>query len=271
MAAHGHGRLRPAAGIIEVEARAFTPEDAQAIAAAVLAESGRLVNALSEQAREDAVRFARDELAEAEAHLAEMRAALGGFRRAHNLVDPAADVAGQSGLLAALNAGARRGAGRRATCWRATPPDGDQRVVQADRRIAAITARIEEERGSLDVTGVAGTLPEVVGRYEELTVDLEFANAAYTQALAGLAAARAEARRQSRYLAAHVSPTLATTALYPRRCAARRPRRPVPAARLGHPDARLLQRPRQPLSHALPPVRPRPARRAALDKLFLGF
>lgn len=40
---------------------------------------------------------------------------------------------------------------------------------------------------------------------------------AYTETLAGLAAARAEARRQSRYLAAHVSPTLASTALYPRR------------------------------------------------------
>ena len=57
----------------------------------------------------------------------------------------------------------------------------------------------------------------MVGRYEELLVDLEFANTAYTQTLAGLAAARAEARRQSRYLAPHVQPTLAESALYPRR------------------------------------------------------
>jgi capsular polysaccharide transport system permease protein len=90
-------------------------------------------------------------------------------------------------------------------------------VVQADRRIAAITARIEDERSTLDLTGVAGSLPEVVGRYEELLVDLEFASTAYTQTLAGLAAARAEARRQSRYLAPHVRPTLAESALYPRR------------------------------------------------------
>jgi capsular polysaccharide transport system permease protein len=90
-------------------------------------------------------------------------------------------------------------------------------VIQADRRIEAITARIEDERRTLGVTGVEGSLPEVVGRYEELVVDLEFANTAYTQALAGLAAARAEARRQSRYLAPHVRPTLATAPLYPRR------------------------------------------------------
>ena len=60
-------------------------------------------------------------------------------------------------------------------------------------------------------------MPELVGDYESLRVDLEFASQAYTQALANLALARAEARRQSRYLAAHVEPTVAESALYPRR------------------------------------------------------
>ena len=95
--------------------------------------------------------------------------------------------------------------------------EGDQRVIQANRRIDAITDRIEDERRTLGVTGVAGTLPEVVGRYEELLVDLEFANTAYVQGLAALSAARAEARRQSRYLAPHIQPTLASVSLYPRR------------------------------------------------------
>ena len=145
-----------------------------------------------------------------------MRAELAGFRRAHNLVDPTADVAGQSGLLAALESELAEALVARGVLA-GYAPDGDQRLVQADRRIAAITERIEAERGGLALTGVAGALPEVVGRYEALAVDLEFANTAYTQALAGVAVARAEARRQSRYLAAHVRPTLATTALYPRR------------------------------------------------------
>jgi capsular polysaccharide transport system permease protein len=94
----------------------------------------------------------------------------------------------------------------------------DQRVVQANRRIDAITARIDEERTSLGVAGTdEGALSDVIGAFEELRVDLEFANAAYTQTLAGLAAARAEARRPSRYLAAHIQPTLAESPLYPRR------------------------------------------------------
>ena len=90
----------------------------------------------------------------------------------------------------------------------------------------------------------------MVGRYEELAVDLEFANTAYTQALAGLAAARAEARRQSRYLAPHVRPTLATTALYPRRALLAGLTGLFLLLGWGVADARLLQCARQPLSLA---------------------
>jgi capsular polysaccharide transport system permease protein len=203
-------------GIIHVRANAFTPGEARAIAERILAKSSALVNALSEQAREDAVRFAREELAEAEANLRAVREGLAAFRRAHNIVDPTADAAGQTGLLSALQEELAQALVDRDVLV-SYAAEGDQRVVQADRRIAAITARIEDERSSLDLTGVAGSLPEVVGRYEELLVDLEFASTAYTQTLAAVAVARAEARRQSRYLAPHVRPTRAESSLYPRR------------------------------------------------------
>ena len=89
--------------------------------------------------------------------------------------------------------------------------------MQANRRITAVSGRIEDERATLGAPGTEGEMPEVVGDFEALQVDLEFASHAYTQALANLAAARAEARRQSRYLAAHVEPTFAESSLYPRR------------------------------------------------------
>lgn len=205
-----------AAGIIHVTARAFTPDDARAIAAEILAESDALVNRLSEQAREDAVRFAREELEEAEEVLRDVRKDLADFRRQYNLVDPTADVASQAGMLNALQQELAQALVDRDVLL-SYAAESDQRVLQANRRITAITERIEEERSSLDLTGLPGSLPDVVGRYEELLVNLEFANTAFTQTLAGLGAARAEARRQSRYLAPHIQPTLATTPLYPRR------------------------------------------------------
>jgi capsular polysaccharide transport system permease protein len=93
----------------------------------------------------------------------------------------------------------------------------DQRVVQVGRRVDAIRERIDAERASLGLEGAEGALPDVLSAYEALQVDLEFANAAYTRSLAALTAANAEARRQSRYLAPHIEPTHASTALYPRR------------------------------------------------------
>lgn len=201
-------------GIIRVRANAFTRDDAHAIAQAILVESSALVNALSEQSREDAVGFARDELAEAEDNLRLMRQRLSDFRIENRIVDPTADVAGQMGLLNALQSELAQALVERDELL-SFVGDDDQRVLQANRGIDAITGRIEQERATLGVA--EGALPEIVGTYEELLVDLEFANAAYTQTLAGLAAARAEARRQSRYLAPHIQPTMAQNALYPRR------------------------------------------------------
>jgi capsular polysaccharide transport system permease protein len=57
----------------------------------------------------------------------------------------------------------------------------------------------------------------VIGEYETLLVDLEFAQQAYVSAAAAYDSALAEARRRSRYLATHIPPTMAESAQYPRR------------------------------------------------------
>ena len=203
-------------GIIQVRATAFTPEDARAITRAILEKSTELVNRLAEQARADGIRYARIDLDEAEAHLRGLREELASFRREHQMVDPQADVEGQMGLLAALQEELARALVERDMLLTYAEP-ADQRVQQANRRITAVSDRIEKERTTLGAPGTDGKLPEVVGNFEALKVDLEFASQAYTQALANLALARAEARRQSRYLAAHVEPTIAESSLYPRR------------------------------------------------------
>ncbi|MCX8226015.1 MAG: capsule biosynthesis protein, partial [Sulfitobacter sp.] len=56
-----------------------------------------------------------------------------------------------------------------------------------------------------------------VGEFESLSVDRDFAERSYTAALAAYDVAVAESRRQSRYLAAHIKPTLAETSIYPDR------------------------------------------------------
>ncbi len=56
-----------------------------------------------------------------------------------------------------------------------------------------------------------------MGEYERLVVEREFAERTYITAMASYDGAKAEARRKSRYLAAYMQPTLAETAIYPKR------------------------------------------------------
>jgi capsular polysaccharide transport system permease protein len=204
------------AGIIEVRVNAFTPEDAHAIAEEILVESGKLVNQLSEQAHQDAVKFSREELALAESRLRKARQDIADFRRENRIIDPSGDVQGQVGIVNALQSELAKAMIERDMILSYADAK-DQRVVQADRRIAAISGRIEAERDGMESGGVPNALPDVVGEYEALRTDLEIASRAYTHTLAGLAAAEAEARRQSRYLAPHIQPTMAQEPLYPKR------------------------------------------------------
>jgi len=208
-------------GLIEVMALAFTPEDAQLVAERVFVESSAMINELSAIAREDAIRYARDELEGAVERLKTAREALTQFRNRTQIVDPTVDLQGQAGLLNTLNQQLAQ-ALIELDLLRETTRENDPRIAQAERRIRVIEDRIAEERKKLGFGGGAAgedadAFATLVGEYERLAVDREFAEQAYQAALAAYDAAQAEARRQSRYLAAHVRPTLSERAGYPQR------------------------------------------------------
>lgn len=217
----------PASGLIDLTVRAFDPVTARAVARAVLAESTSLVDRLSRAARDEAMVHADADLARAEDRLSDARMAMARFRAENRLVDPAGEAAGQSGLVATLEAQLADALIAQDMLAGTTRPD-DPRVTQAARRIAVIQARIGAERDRFapeaDMSGpsaasVAATrdYAGVMAEYERLAVDQRFAEAAYVAALSAVEAARADAARRALYLAPHVEPTLAERAEYPRR------------------------------------------------------
>lgn len=202
-------------GILQIQAEAFAPEDAQTIVQTILAKSSDLVNKLSDDARNDAIKFATETMTEAEANVFDIRRKLTDFRRTNKIVDPSSDAASQLGILNALQSELAQSLVERDSLLSFAKPN-DPRLTTIDTRIASITSRIAAERNNLSGPVTDSSKVDIYGEYEDLRVQQEFANAAYTQALAGLAAARAEVRQQARYLAVHVQPTLAETSLYPR-------------------------------------------------------
>lgn len=204
-------------GMIDLRVQAFDPQDAQNIAQAILDESTLVINQLNDVAREDALRYARDELDAALERLKAARQAVTEFRNRHQLVDPSADVQGQIGVVTSLQqqlAEQLVGLG----LLQANAQPNDPRIEQTELRIDVIREQIRAERQKFGSESASGeVLSELVGQYETLSVDREFAERTYTAALASFDTAKADAARQSRYLAAYIKPTLAQEAEYPER------------------------------------------------------
>ncbi|MGR3609941.1 MAG: capsule biosynthesis protein [Sulfitobacter sp.] len=206
--------------LIELRVTAFDPDDAQAVGQEIFDQSSRMINELSAIAREDATRYAREELDRAVERLKQARQAVTLFRTTNQLVDPNADLQGQMGVLNSLQQ-QQAEALIELDLLRDNTREGDPRIVQAQRRIEVIADRIEQERNKLGIGGDDGparqSFATLVGEYERLVVDREFAEQAYTAALSAFDAALSEAQRQSRYLAAYIKPTKADQARYPQR------------------------------------------------------
>jgi len=209
--------IEPSTGMLSVEVRAFDPHDAQLITAEIVRLSGVLINDLSRIARQDATEFAREEVETAQKRLKNMRLKLHNFRIANDTIDPSSIVNSQMGVVSALQNQLAAALVERGTILGFANND-DQRVRNVDGRITAIRDQIETERRQLanNDEGLA-PLVQMMGNYEELLVDLEFSQNAYTAALAAAEQASVEARRKSRYLAMHIPPTTAQDSLYPER------------------------------------------------------
>ena len=205
------------AGIVEVEVRAFDPQDAQIIARAVLEESTKQINRMSEEARADAVRDSEIYLSEAEERLRRVRAKIAELREREQSADPTSELAILQGQISALEA-ERTSELLKLDELLQFAPEGDSRVGEARRRLGSLDRLIVEVRSKYN-DGVAGgdSLGSFVSEMEELEVDREIAQQAYAAALASHENARTEARRKQRYLSAHVAPTLSETPQYPQR------------------------------------------------------
>lgn len=206
-------------GLTQFEVLAYDPQMAQAIAQAIVDESQRMVNALNEAARNDAIRYAEAELEQAQDRVRETREALTEFRTRTQIVDLESDIQARMGVMTTLQQQLASELVAFDELSRTTRSD-DPRLTQALRRIEVIRERIAEERRNFATTDVSGTdedYPTLISEFEGLTVEREFAEEAYRAALAARDSARANADRQSRYLATYVAPTLAEASEYPQR------------------------------------------------------
>lgn len=210
-----------ASSIITFEVQAFTPGDAEKVAALIVKYCQELINNLSEQARKDTLRFSEREASLAEARLKLIREELRDFRASSSAVDPAATAEAQLTLTTELEQRLIEHRTQLTTLQTTLSPNAPS-IQQLKKQIASITAELKAKKSEIGgQSGSAGdgnfNLSFLLANFEKLKVEQEFAQRAYTVALASLEQARVEALRQQRFLAVFANPTKPQDAIYPKR------------------------------------------------------
>lgn len=210
-------------GLMEVEILAFDAGTAHAIATKVLQYCQDLINELNATARADRIKYAQEDLDLAVERLSKSREDLIRFRIQNKIVDLDAELQSRLGVVSTLQ-GQLAEALVELDLLAISTTETDPRYVQSQNQIRVIRKRIEAEKEAvLSGSNPGGDAlasedyPTLLAEYESLLVNREYAEQTYRAGLAALDIARAEASRQSSYLAPFLKPTRPESSTFPRR------------------------------------------------------
>jgi capsular polysaccharide transport system permease protein len=211
--------IRMPSGIVVLRVRAFTPDDAVALAEGAVQISETLINELNQRMNDDAVRSAAQELDRASARLKEARIALEIARNERGILDVnrSAEMANRllTDLRSSLLALQREFSSQRSTINETAP---QMRALKS--RIATTQSQIDEIEANLTRvrSGTEGqTLAQSMSAFAELDLERQIAERLYNGAAAALETARMTAEHKTMYLNAFLRPGRPEKPQYPRR------------------------------------------------------
>jgi capsular polysaccharide transport system permease protein len=202
-------------GVTSLRVKAFRPEDAQKIAAALLTYSEELVNELNERSRRDAIDTAQHEVDRAEQQISRIQSELTAYRVQQKMLDPKTTSLGVLELIGQMNTGLANARAQLGELLKNSPNSPQIPLVKT--RIASLEQLIAEERAKL--SGETNSVVTTLTEYERLTLERELAEKVLASAFTSLEAARLEAQRQQLYLEPIAQPNLPDYPLYPKRIA----------------------------------------------------
>lgn len=200
-----------ASGVSTLKVQAFTPADAQRLAAGMLEGADVLVNRLNERARKDAVRLGEAEVVRMRQRTLEAQAAITAFREREHLIDPKQATLAVLETIGRLATEAAQISVQISEFGRLSPQTPQLNALRT--RHAALEEQIAKERERLagDVQSIAPRIAE----YEKLILEREFSGKALLSAMATVEAARTDALRQQIYMEKVSGPSRPDYPAYP--------------------------------------------------------
>jgi capsular polysaccharide transport system permease protein len=200
-------------GISTLQVRAFRPEDAQDLAGALLDGGEVVVNHLNDRADQDAVTETRRQITEAEADLGVAEDSLTEFRNRERLIDPTRSSVVNLDLMGKLQADIATLQAERAGIASTAPQSPE--LAGLDSRIRAYQQQAQDEQAKM--AGQTNSLAPMIGEYERLSLERDFADKRLLAAATAAEDARLEARRKRLYLERIANPNLPDSPTEPHR------------------------------------------------------
>ncbi|MDO5650805.1 MAG: capsule biosynthesis protein [Moraxella sp.] len=201
--------------ILNVQTQGFTPEYALELNQAILAESERFVNQISNQVAKDQLAFAEGQVITSEDKLNETKTLLLAYQNENEVFDPQTNaqiitqvIGGLQSQLSSLRTEERQ-------LLSYLNSDAPQ-VVSLRSQINSVEKQIRDEQSKL-TSGNDKKLNAQTAEFETLKADVEFATELYKLSLSALEKSRLEVIRKMKNLIVISSPHKAEEALYPRR------------------------------------------------------
>lgn len=206
-------------GIGTAHVRAFRPKDAYEIATLLVAQSEDLVNGIANKPQQDAIRFAEADLKRAEERLKEIRRELNTLRNTEQVIDPQTNVVASNILLAqTLRANLSQMqtelsalSKQRLSADAPASQTLQSRIKATREQLALVEGQVANERDG------ANSISRVVGKFEQLDLERQFAQNMVQSLMQNLEQARAAALAKHVYVTAFISPALPESSTYPRR------------------------------------------------------
>ncbi|MGX7707922.1 capsule biosynthesis protein [Methylobacterium sp. Gmos1] len=207
-----------ASGLIEVTVNTFDPDDSLVVSRAVLAESERLVNQLTERARTDALAESEREMKRAEAKLTKLHLAVRDLRNRDGVLDAVKSNDTNLKMIAEIRS-QRIGLAVKLSLLQRDLRDDSRSVQDLKAQIAQLDetiARIEREAANQDPEQ-RRVLSATLTKFEELDAERKTAEKYYAATIAARERSRMIADRQIEFFSMIVEPVRAESAQQPRR------------------------------------------------------
>lgn len=199
--------------ITTLSVKAFTALDAVNANRLLLAQSEALVNRLNERGRQDMIKFAQNEVTQAEGNAKAAALALSAYRNQQGVVDPERQATVQLQQIAKLQDELIATTLQLSQLKEFTPQN--PLIPYLHNRARALEIEMVKEKTK--VTGGQMSLANKAADFQRLALESDFANKQLASTLASLETARNEAQRQQVYLERVAQPSLPDVAQEPRR------------------------------------------------------